>query len=1051
MAAAQYYDVVQKMYVGYFGRPADPAGLQYWAEKLSANGGDLTAITTGFGNSAEAKALWGSLDTQVAIDTLYQQLFNRSAEPAGLIYWTNKIASGAETLATIARALVEGAQNDDVTTLAKKVAVAARYTDAADDTTANILAYKGDAAAAAARAQLKNVTKDTDAATFDVAAIVTAVAAGSTSGITGTTYTLTTAADNVVGTANNDTINGSLVYAAGGTTVDATSTFSLADIIDGGAGTDTLSLVVSGGNAGLTLPASTVSNIETLSLRNISGNTLTTDTSNFSGLTMVNSNLSTAANTLTNLASGVGVTVTGNGSLANGATTGTYVAGATAASLTVAGGVTAGAISLNGAGNTTMTINSTGASNIIGALGNTSTALTTVTINAATAFLTTGLSIGSNAAITTEALVISGAATNIAATSTADERGAVSLGTIDSDFGSVDASGLTAGGVEAILSATTTATFTGGAGNDIITTGAASQTGTVSGGAGTGDILIVADATHLDSTAEGAKYTNFEILSVSNNQDMDNVTGSTITAIEMTDGGNSVTNMTATQAAAITVVADSATNTLALKTATGTSDVLGVTLRNDTLSASADFTGLTITGFETMNVVSSSGSTADKNSLAFTSAGDLTALNISGDKAISVNTANITKAATITAATNTYSATTATDYGLTITGALATGSVVTGTATHDNMTLSTTTGTTYNGGAGNDLFNTVVASLVATGANDNKINGGEGTDTVTITDADSILTDNHFTHLSNVEKLAFTGAGAITLTTGAGFNTAFSNGVEIVAAANNTDAKAVAISGGLSTVNTKVSITTDNGGATTEDVSITTGSGADTVTIAAASFVGVAGADGGQLIVDTGAGNDTISVTHGVLVSNNTSRTVSIDAGTGADTITKVGTNDDSALGTTNFVVQDGDSKADGYDVITGFDLGTATLFSDSLDFDTANVQGNTAGTDGTDSGTIKSHAITNGIITFDDVDTFAAAVTINSSNLSSVLTYLATNISTAGNTVAFAYDKDGNGTNDGTFVFNQGTNDSVVELVGVVATSMSATNAATANLLAIG
>ena len=121
--------------------------------------------------------------------------------------------------------------------------------------------------------------------------------------------------------------------------------------------------------------------------------------------------------------------------------------------------------------------------------------------------------------------------------------------------------------------------------------------------------------------------------------------------------------------------------------------------------------------------------------------------------------------------------------------------------------------------------------------------------------------------------------------------------------------------------------------------------------------------------------------------------TQSITAGTGADTITKVGTNDTTATALTTFVIADGDSTVAARDKITGFDAGDGTDRSDILDLSTGTAQGNTAGTDGTDSGTIKSHAITSGIITFDDVNTFTTAFTYNASNLSDVTSYLATNI----------------------------------------------------------
>ena len=77
---------------------------------------------------------------------------------------------------------------------------------------------------------------------------------------------------------------------------------------------------------------------------------------------------------------------------------------------------------------------------------------------------------------------------------------------------------------------------------------------------------------------------------------------------------------------------------------------------------------------------------------------------------------------------------------------------------------------------------------------------------------------------------------------------------------------------------------------------------------------------------------------------------------------------------------------------------------------------------DGDNSGTIQSHSVTSGIITFDDQDTYAAALIINSTNLSDVTSYLTTNITTAGQTVAFAYDKNSDGSADSTFVYNAGT-----------------------------
>ena len=38
MAAADYFEIVQKIYIAYYQRPADPAGLKYWADNITHNG-----------------------------------------------------------------------------------------------------------------------------------------------------------------------------------------------------------------------------------------------------------------------------------------------------------------------------------------------------------------------------------------------------------------------------------------------------------------------------------------------------------------------------------------------------------------------------------------------------------------------------------------------------------------------------------------------------------------------------------------------------------------------------------------------------------------------------------------------------------------------------------------------------------------------------------------------------------------------------------------------------------------------------------------------------
>ena len=185
-----------------------------------------------------------------------------------------------------------------------------------------------------------------------------------------------------------------------------------------------------------------------------------------------------------------------------------------------------------------------------------------------------------------------------------------------------------------------------------------------------------------------------------------------------------------------------------------------------------------------------------------------------------------------------------------------------------------------------------------------------------------------------------------------------------------------------------------------------------------------------------GAGTDTLSGGAGNDV---------LDGGTGADVMT-------GGTGANRFVIASGESAAiiggsGNGGTITGFDRITDFVTTtDTLDLVVAPVAvANTTGVNGTDStlfvsgSTIKSHAITNGIITFDDTDTFASALTINSdARVAAVVQYLQLNdLGNAGATVAFA-------ATSRTFIYQQvgatpnAANDILVELTGTTITNLN-------------
>ncbi|MCQ4254424.1 DUF4214 domain-containing protein [Stutzerimonas stutzeri] len=71
MATEKSLSLIQSLYVAYYGRPADPAGLEFWANTLELNTGDIQVILPDFGNSPEFVKRFGNMDNTSLIDNLY--------------------------------------------------------------------------------------------------------------------------------------------------------------------------------------------------------------------------------------------------------------------------------------------------------------------------------------------------------------------------------------------------------------------------------------------------------------------------------------------------------------------------------------------------------------------------------------------------------------------------------------------------------------------------------------------------------------------------------------------------------------------------------------------------------------------------------------------------------------------------------------------------------------------------------------------------------------------------------------------------------------------
>jgi hypothetical protein len=159
-----YLDTVQKVYIGYYQRPADPGGLLYWAARLGVGGGNLNAIIEAFANSAESQALYGTINSSnisTVVNGIYDALFGRNAEAEGLSYYVNGFNNGTFTAATIMLNVLYGAQNEDLQSINNKLTAANLFTRTIDPELdgANFqLTYAGDGDVIAARNFLASVT-----------------------------------------------------------------------------------------------------------------------------------------------------------------------------------------------------------------------------------------------------------------------------------------------------------------------------------------------------------------------------------------------------------------------------------------------------------------------------------------------------------------------------------------------------------------------------------------------------------------------------------------------------------------------------------------------------------------------------------------------------------------------------------------------------------------------------------------------------------------------------------------------------------------------------
>jgi hypothetical protein len=562
-----------------------------------------------------------------------------------------------------------------------------------------------------------------------------AITDGVAGGAVGTTFTLTTNIDNLVGTAGNDKF------------IASSPTLTAGDSIDGGAGAaDTLSVVDTAG--GVSTILATVTGVENVSIKDavVAAGAATHDLAGVSGLkSLVVENDNNAGNTTTvqGIASTVGVTLDKqtDGTVAlvysDAAATGDQTA-----TITYTGGTGAAGTNMTAAGVEVVNLVSSGTASDVGDL--TFAAAKTVNINAGSALkmvdlnlgnaVTTALNISGSALVTATAVTTDAALKTVALTETASYRQDDALST---SVTSVDAS-KTTGTLEVTSGATTTA-ITGGVGNDNITIGGAVYSGAakLDGGDGT-DILAINDnTTTVFTTAAKANISNFETLEVSSGAtktfDFSALTG--LTGLIVNTATSAIVNKLSTAVATAGVLI-SGVQTTALTvnvtdaTSVGNTDTLKLTLDHETANTAVTVAAFAAAGVEKLNVVSE-GAGTNTNTLDLTAANTgLVNVNISGASNFTLtDSADIAGQQIVDASNATGVVTVALNQdteGTAITGgsgndvleANSGADIIKGGAGNDTITFenSTTTADNLTGGAGNDIFKmaTDIAATVVT-------------------------------------------------------------------------------------------------------------------------------------------------------------------------------------------------------------------------------------------------------------------------------------------------------------------------------------------------
>jgi hypothetical protein len=1052
---------LQQQYIAYFGRPGDPEGINYWSS-------DATDITTAaeFADKIYAQPEYqtttiASKTTSEQVNQLYVNLFNRSADAEGLLYWSTEIEKGTLSLSNLAFDLITAAGNPisgneqqaqlDNLNLSAKVAAAEAYTSTVASNASALMAYQpgaayesavsfissvsfnttvnqavittasglaplnttainsfvgqmlqsqgvADAATAASDAQAAQVTAAADAAAAALqaaqlqaaqaeaaaaqatlanqqaitAAAAEAAAAEEAAANAPQTLILATTLDNLSGGSADDLFNG-----AGGT-IDS-------DILDGGAGNDTLKVTLTNAGAGTGDDGATFqsTNIENLSFRTTGAAATNLDLGDVTGVTKITGErlaqnlvlndvleIPTSVNIERNAAGG-DLAINFNGT-------------------TVAGTEDSTTINLNNSsGATIVNVDNIETVNLVSTDDPAGTTRNVITVEAAgsgTATEVLNISGAGDLTVTaTDALTVNNSSS---ATVTLTPTAATTIthsgsGSLTVAAG-VAAQTVTASGTGALTytAGTGISTVTGSSGNDRFDfQGNLAATDVITGGEGTDTLVILGDAFATTTTA----ITGIETLEIDSDTTTDNfnfalfATPADITTVNIdvllnNDGVTLTDTQASTYGITIPTTANTAITladaTIDLLDSSGSADAITLNLTNPQLDTAGNQNAMTVTtlnanAIETITINADSAtatttSNADDITIGTLNSSTISTLNISGDADFAITNAIDTDVDTINASGATDAV------SITLSG----GDVAyTGGSGVDTVSFGTslTAADSYTGGAGTDVLNATFNSgtVVPTGITEvetfNATFSGGALDLSNMTD----LTGINLTEITasavvsgvpattaTVSQVANTGTSAINLQYAAGAaatvtlnntgaNAAGDGGVTNAATTVNNVANLTVTSNNLSTgdgFNSAFALGSLNGGSILNSLTLTTQTDPDD-TLNTGNLTGI----NLETLTITA---DEANLTVGTFASANELKTLAVsnlDAGsTGNITIGNIGVTSAADELTSVSITTSGDSNSGSSVVSVGtIDAARATTAATNIDTFNINLQGN--------------------------------------------------------------------------------------------------------------